>query len=153
MDPSYVTHQRRFALIPNCASLNAEDEQAVRLRTGDVIPAASSAFGAHHIQANKQYPNLESHLTPPAEDSHSRKRKASTTAEEYQAACSNTEEAGIDLESLHHGENGHVVSTFGEAMNKASWDMFQGANGEEGVDRSNGPLCETSLEAGVATIV
>lgn len=147
MDSSYITHQRRFALVPKCATLSAEDEQAVRLRTGDVIPAASSAFGAHHIRANKPCPKLESHLTPTAEDSHSRERKASTTAEEYQAACSTTKGAGTDLESLRNGEEGPVALTLGEAMNKASWDMFQGANGEKGVDASNVPLCETSSKA------
>lgn len=38
MDPSYITHQRRPALIPANAELSPEDEISVRLRTGCVDP-------------------------------------------------------------------------------------------------------------------
>jgi len=38
MDQSYITHQRRPALIPAGVELSPEDEQAVRLRTGYVNP-------------------------------------------------------------------------------------------------------------------
>ena len=40
MDQSYITHQRRPALIPAGIELSPEDEQAVRLRTGYVDPLA-----------------------------------------------------------------------------------------------------------------
>jgi len=40
MDQSYITHQRRPALIPAGVELSPEDEQAVRLRTGYVNPTS-----------------------------------------------------------------------------------------------------------------
>lgn len=40
MDQSYITHQRRPALIPAGVQLAPEDERAVRLRTGYVDPAS-----------------------------------------------------------------------------------------------------------------
>lgn len=39
MDQSYITHQRRPALIPPGVHLSPEDERAVRLRTGCIDPS------------------------------------------------------------------------------------------------------------------
>jgi len=90
MDPAYITHQRRPALIPTNAVLSPEDEQSVRIRTGNVIPWATPPN-----------PRYESIATGGTEKQHSQdggkcKRKASTTAEEYHegAAMKNIDACG-----------------------------------------------------------
>jgi hypothetical protein len=103
MDQSYITHQRRFALIPQGASLSPEDEQTVRMRTGDVIPATS--WGNNHDQdptTEQSFASTTSTRLTHPEESHGTKRKASTTAEEYQATTTGGGEA--TTEPQNHGE-------------------------------------------------
>jgi hypothetical protein len=103
MDRSYITHQRRFALIPQGASLSPEDEQTVRMRTGDVIPATSR--GNNHDQDPTSEQSFASttptRLTQP-EENHGTKKRASTTAEEYQAAT--TGEGEVRTGPQNHSE-------------------------------------------------
>ena len=104
MDPSYITHQRRFALIPHDSStLSAEDEQAVRMRTGNVIPkntttGTSSSSSSLCTSLGIQQASVQQQAQHDAEqylaktssanenDCRGTKRKASTTAEGYHAA-------------------------------------------------------------------
>lgn len=92
MDQSYITRQRRFALIPKGAILSPEDEQAVRMRTGDVIPATSSRDAITEFSFTTQ---LCASISIRSEHSHGMKRKASMTAEEYQAAVTEQQESTI----------------------------------------------------------
>ena len=109
MDPSYITHQRRFALIPHDSStLSAEDEQAVRMRTGNVIPknkttstsssssSLCTSLGIQQVSVQQQEQHdagqhdAEQYLAKTSSanenDCRGTKRKASTTAEGYHAA-------------------------------------------------------------------
>jgi hypothetical protein len=105
LDPSYITHQRRFALIPpDCRStLSAEDERSVRIRTGDVIPATSFCQSQVSVQHEKN--DAEQHLaidtSANENDCRGTKRKSSTTAEGYHAAVilGQEEHASASLET------------------------------------------------------
>lgn len=79
MDQSYITHQRRPALIPAGVELSPEDEQAVRLRTGYVDP--SSKYDMIFFNVNIFAQN--SHTSPGnvRQSSSMGKRKASVLME------------------------------------------------------------------------
>lgn len=117
MDSSYITHQRRFALIPHDSStLSAEDEQAVRMRTGNVIPkntttgtfsSSSPLCSSLGMQQQKQQHDAEQYLAKTLSanenDCRGTKRKASTTAEGYHAAVIlDEEDASASVENRDH---------------------------------------------------
>jgi hypothetical protein len=104
LDPSYITHQRRFALIPPdcCSTLSAEDERSVRIRTGDVIP--TNSFSQAQVSVQQQKHDAEQYLAKTSaneNDCRGTKRKASTTAEGYHAAVilDQEENASASLET------------------------------------------------------
>ena len=127
MDSSYITHQRRFALIPHDSStLSAEDEQAVRMRTGNVIPkntttgtsssssSLCTSLGIQQASVQQQAQHdagqhdAEQYLAKTSSanenDCRGTKRKASTTAEGYHAAVILNEEEDASA-SLDTGED------------------------------------------------
>lgn len=80
MDQSYITHQRRPALIPAGVELSPEDEQAVRLRTGYVNP--SSKHDAVFFNVNPFAPVNDRSSAPSPQANPAGKRKASALDEE-----------------------------------------------------------------------
>lgn len=52
MSPSYITHQRRPALIPPDITLCPSDEQSVRMRTGHVNPYTDLDRYRHNIRSS-----------------------------------------------------------------------------------------------------
>jgi len=96
MDQGYITHQRRPALIPSDSCLSAEDEQSVRIRTGcalfpllQTLTSVAQKESSSSTLSSGRQPRVE----PPGNANKpsiyrtmnlNGKRKASTTAEEYQ---------------------------------------------------------------------
>jgi len=83
MDQSYITHQRRPALIPAGVQLAPEDEQAVRLRTGYVNPTSKRDSIFFHPCFTEHRSYLASAKVPQAATSG--KRKASALEEDEEA--------------------------------------------------------------------
>jgi hypothetical protein len=157
MDPSYITHQRRFALIPKSTNLSAKDEQSVWIRTGDIIPATSTAFSTPQIHS-KQNSSLINDVTTPAKDVNERKRKASTTAEEHQAATLHSEGVEPQLKNGRNRGEELGVLTSGDAMRETCWFVLHGQSDLSGT--GNGfavknccdiPACEASPKTAFAT--
>ena len=99
MDLSDITHQRRFALIPPDTSLCAGDEQAVRIRTGNIHP------GTPLDRSNNSSSFPSSHYSPKRGQPHGLKRKASTTAEEYQQTNPLCEDPTTELPNKGEGKD------------------------------------------------
>lgn len=83
MDQSYITHQRRPALIPAGVQLPPEDEQAVRLRTGYINPTSKRDSVFFHPCFTQDGSHLASAKFPQAATSG--KRKASALEEDGEA--------------------------------------------------------------------
>ena len=96
MDPSYITHQRRPALIPPESSLSAEDEHSIAMRIGS-LQLSAQKLNQSAVRECDQRPSLSldaedkansgkkgrGHCADAKEAEQGSKRKASTTPEEY----------------------------------------------------------------------
>lgn len=83
MDSSYITHQRRPALIPDGTCLSPVDEAQVSMRIANALPLSSyNSHLATRLAADQPLESCTS-LHRNATLSNSSKRKASITAEDY----------------------------------------------------------------------
>ena len=80
MDQSYITHQRRPALIPANIELSPEDEQSVRLRTGYVNP--TPLHDAVFFNSGFEQGTLAATATAASQQSSKGKRKAEVLEED-----------------------------------------------------------------------